>query len=818
MKTKRIITAVMATAFSIEAFTSSLLTSNINVANAVTSSDKASITSEDLYATSAFILNEGYSGIGSAKDLNGDGSIDVFDLVIARQQLAENDVISLTYFKADTYDIHINTEETVTFTVEVESPNTLPEKSLAVYDEDDNLIAYMNDNGEDGDYEADDGIYSAQADISNDICTLKDYYASTDKVKSNTFEISFYRNLTDEEKQTYIDTNNEIFALPYDEAIEYIKNSDDIETYIESVDGNSVLYIFSSGITAIKSKEVNFDVPVKSGQAPLNLKDYSESPQHSFVAFTLFGKSLFKDAQTALEKFEYTAPDEKKDVVVLRPFRNHNKLIDSENDEFTYFEYDDFEVAGNLIEAGLKENINCEAKVYDNEEVNIECWKDILSSNQYKVVLVDSHGDTFDAGFEFDYTSIGKDFTVELKEPINTILTGELFYVDAAYDDEFWEDIKAERVINNNGILQITGKFIDKYASTEGYASSNTPLDGSLWYLGSCYSAYINSENSSSLAYNLQKHGAEAVIGFNNKVSLTYCNKVLLDLVVNRMILNGDTVGDALADTQNEQGSPDPYIKDENTICILSGNKNMKLIEEKATLCGYVLEKDTKKPVFNLEKQDEIVQAYVDIYRNDNSEYPFESVECDENGYYEVYLPRGYQDNGKYCEYRYTVVARNDSSDYYQPDDEDYPAGIKYSVKNIILNANEKTKCNPEMILRYGLLDYNILKNKSDGSGYEDAAFHAQLSIFDHSPKEDDEPFDFIPSQSETNYRVPTFGELTKEYWLQAHESITYSEPIKITITRGKHTKSEPKIIFDYSDDHGTGSNGNNVGGLDWLN
>lgn len=609
MKTKRIITAVMATAFSIEAFTSSLLTSNINVANAVTSSDKASITSEDLYATSAFILNEGYSGIGSAKDLNGDGSINAFDLVIARQQLAENDVISLTYFEADTYDIHINTKEKVTFTVEVESAEPLPEKSLAVYDEDDNLIAYMNDNGENGDYEADDGIYSAQADISNDICTLKDYYASTDKVKSNTFEISFYRNLTDEEKQTYIDTNNEIFALPYDEAIEYIKNSDDIDAYVESVDGDSVMYIFSSGITAMKSKESNFNTAVK-GSAPLNLADYTQDENDSIVT----DKSFVDDARKAIGKSNYVAEDEKnKEVVVLRPFRNKRDEITKglNQKDFTFFEYDDFKIAGDLIEEALKKNdvSSAEADVFDNEEVTIQLWKDILSSDNYKVVLVDSHGSKFDVEIKYQYkkdkdTGEYSQYDIEISEPINTILTGELFYTGDLdiYDDELWEDMYARRIIVSNNILNITGTFIDKYASTEGYASSNTPLDGSLWYLGSCYSAYVDSDSESSLAYNLQKHGAEAVIGFNNPVSLNYCNRVLLDLIVNRMILNGDTVGDAHFQTIWSQGlneAMEEKINDEGdtrtviTKCIISGNKDMQLVCEKGHLYCKVVPDDS---------------------------------------------------------------------------------------------------------------------------------------------------------------------------------------------------------------------------------
>lgn len=580
MKVKRMVTAIMAATFSIEAFTSSLFTGSISAVNAVTSDDKVSITIDDLHATSAFILNEGYSGIGCAKDLNGDGSINAVDLVIVKQQLAENDVVSLTYFEADTYDVLVDTETSVTFTVNVESVQSLLENSLAVYDEDDNFIAYMNDNGEDGDYEADDGIYSVQTDISNDICTLKNYYAATNKVKSNTFEISFYRNLTDEEKQTYIDTNNEIFALPYDKAIEYIKNSDDIDGYVESVDGNSVMYVFSSGITAIKSKENSSDIAVKGGQPPLNLKDYKQKDS-SFISFdesiSSFEKPFFKsftdDVNDALDKSKYTSIDKnKKDVAVLCPFRNDRVVGDEKiSEQVNLFEYDDYEFAGNVIEKALRmgDDSSAIADVYYNENVSIERWKEILRS-EYKVVLVDSHGSKFEAKGIRTFNKDGHYTYKYNREPINTILTGEVFYIDEEYDDDFWKDISAMRIINYNGILSISGKFIDKYAA-------DVPLDDSLWYLGACYSTSIDSGNNCSLVYNLKKRGAEAVIGFDNKVSVGYCNQILMDLIVNRMILNADTVEDALNGAKGVFGD-DIKEDSEPTKCILSGNKDMKLV------------------------------------------------------------------------------------------------------------------------------------------------------------------------------------------------------------------------------------------------
>lgn len=104
----------------------------------------------------------------------------------------------MTDFQADTFDIYINEKKDVIFTCKVNSNISIGEEDVAVYD-DIKFIAYMNDNGINGDTVANDGVYSAKATLSSSEFALVEYYATAFGSNSNIFEINFYRDLTPEE-------------------------------------------------------------------------------------------------------------------------------------------------------------------------------------------------------------------------------------------------------------------------------------------------------------------------------------------------------------------------------------------------------------------------------------------------------------------------------------------------------------------------------------------------------------------------------------------------------------------------------------------
>ena len=88
----------------------------------------------------------------------------------------------LTNFKCDTFDIYIDDERTVLFTVEVTDEDAVDTDKLSVYDEDDDMVVRMHDDGKNGDRTKDDNIYSARTELySDDVCKLTKFQKNVDK-------------------------------------------------------------------------------------------------------------------------------------------------------------------------------------------------------------------------------------------------------------------------------------------------------------------------------------------------------------------------------------------------------------------------------------------------------------------------------------------------------------------------------------------------------------------------------------------------------------------------------------------------------------
>lgn len=95
------------------------------------------------------MLNKDYVGLSNPNDYNNDGVINAFDMVVLKRMMAETEV-SIDEFGVDLFDVHVNETETATFTAAVDSSVELEETAISVYDEDNNFITYLNDNGEMG--------------------------------------------------------------------------------------------------------------------------------------------------------------------------------------------------------------------------------------------------------------------------------------------------------------------------------------------------------------------------------------------------------------------------------------------------------------------------------------------------------------------------------------------------------------------------------------------------------------------------------------------------------------------------------------------
>ena len=63
-----------------------------------------------------------------------------------------------------------------------------------------------------------------------------------------------------------------------------------------------------------------------------------------------------------------------------------------------------------------------------------------------------------------------------------------------------------------------------------------------------------------SIANALINKGAEAVVGFTNIVSTTYCNQTLFETVINSMVLSADNISNDVREAKRIYGDRDPYV------------------------------------------------------------------------------------------------------------------------------------------------------------------------------------------------------------------------------------------------------------------
>lgn len=486
-------------------------------------------------------------------------------------------VTPLVGFQADVFDIYLDTEKLVTFTVNVLEGLNVLKNSLSVYDEDEQFIAYMNDEGQDGDEIAGDGIYTCQKSLSSSEVKLVNYHAGMDGKISNSWEISFYRDITQDEFTSASQLCESVSEMTFEDACTYASgHSDEIQSYEVDNINRTITYRTAYGITGLWMEEPDPD-----------LKGNGE------LAVPSSAGADYDAVRTQMASAEFRSLLSDNDVMVMRPFRGS---------EFTY---DDFQIAGDILASGLGGNLT----VRDDGDVTLDIMK---SLGDYGVVLMDSHG-TLKSG-KTPYMLIGE----ELNE--SKFLWDPVYYVmHAGYS----ADYLSGRILctGHNNRLAVGGKFFDKY-----YSSGS--LDGSFWFLGTCYSMY-----DSSISGVLTAKGAEAVAGFTNVVSVPYCNNTLFEMVLNSMLLSADTAGNGMRCAKDIYGNVDPRAGNGATELVLRGDSGFRMDEitlPEGTLTGKVcMASDRSTPVPG---------AAITVYRN-GEEYL--SSSADASGGYTLMLPAG---------------------------------------------------------------------------------------------------------------------------------------------------------------------------------
>lgn len=473
-----------------------------------------------------------------------------------------NSYFSLTDFKADTFDIYLNEEKSVTFTCKVNSNKSIGEQDIAVYNEDNNFVSYMNDNGINGDTVANDGVYSAQVTLSSSEFALVGYYATAFGSNSNIFEINFYRDLTSEEMSSLDKLHTNISNLSFLEASEYVEQSEEIDTYFIDEVNQIITYTTKYHITGIWEKE----------------KDGSFKGSGELSIPTSDGRD-YEKAKQLIDKYYFSSELKKKNIMVLRPFRN------------TEFLYDDFKYSGELLSSALNSNL----VIADNENVTISSMKTL---NNYGIVLIDSHGTL-----------------VKGKAP--HIVIGEKYQKNQSYS----ADYSSGRIcVTGKKNLTIGSQFIEKYYQ-------NKALKNTFLFLGTCYSGYLNDIPSS-----LSSSGAEIVIGFTDSVSVDYCNNTLFEIITNSMVLSKDTLKNGVQLTKSYYGNYDPN----NPKCeiTMQGNISYKIIDKITDiLYGTVKETETGISLSNVR-----VDAYL---KSESDTQYFDTVYTDDKGNFSMALQSG---------------------------------------------------------------------------------------------------------------------------------------------------------------------------------
>lgn len=460
--------------------------------------------------------------------------------------------VSLHNFAASESDIYLNTEVSVTFTVDVEVSRQT-EKSPSVYDDRGNFIVAMNDDGIGGDACAADGIYSGQTELCASEIQIISYHAEMNGSTSNSAEISFYRDLTQEDFTSFCVLRDKIAPLTFEDACEFVMSCAEIVSYEIDAEEQTIIYRTVYGLSGMY--EVEREDSGTKGRGIYAV------PAAEGVNYTL--------AEENLLSLTVEPGQTEKDVVIVRPFRS------------TEFQYDDFKDCGSFVMHALDSS----ATAFDDDNATLAAMK---SLGGYGVVLIDSHG----TKCINPYILIGE----ELNE--DRFLWDAVYYLQHV---EYSADYCSGRILctTKRNRLAVGGKFFDKYYSDDS-------LSESFWYLGACHSLC-----NDSIASALCKKGAEAIIGFDKPVSVEYCNRLLFEIVANSMILSADNVSDALEEAKSIHGESDPWQI--GTHCLLYGNGQHMLVNSLSGNSGTLIGKVCKAS----DRLTPVPNAQIEIYRND---------------------------------------------------------------------------------------------------------------------------------------------------------------------------------------------------------
>lgn len=398
---------------------------------------------------------------------------------------------------SDEYYIEIGASKDVLFELRVS--DNISNQTIELMG-DNIVIGELNDKGVNGDNVAGDNIYSSVFSLQSDTPKSIEYYVIVDKYKSNSIDITYYKQLTKEDYQLTVSIDNNINEIEST----YIKNSDGS---INEASANDVHERLLNYFDSLKEHGIVIEYTEYFGTFTLEL---SNGLTYEYI-FDLsdedvLGKTNEEDVNVSFS------------VASLEPYANgldgyafDDSAKKISNSNFNYRTYD---------------NIN-------NENVNVEF---MLHLNKYNVVIINTHG-----GFNGESST----FSLGVK----------------GSEEEFYS--YSYLLGKNGGLVQYKDGYYGVSKNFFKKQYEDNTFDNTIIYIGSCSGAddSIVIDNNRGLAETLLDKGANCVFAYKNTVYSGYDNK-MCETIFSSMLETKDnkltTAREALKIAKDKHGDKDP--------------------------------------------------------------------------------------------------------------------------------------------------------------------------------------------------------------------------------------------------------------------
>ncbi len=430
---------------------------------------------------------DGYIFIGWFEDKELTKSFDFTDVigtdkVIYAGWFFNEDNIAFDDFYANTHYVLINTQTEIIFTALLSSEKSITQ-DVYVYDEEDNIVCKLYDDGLGEDEIANDGIFVGKVNISTNQEKQTEYFAKYSYIRSEGFEINYYRIQTEEEIAITIDFDSRVQEVLSSRVItnSFERNKEliieayyDVISFLNQEKANGVIESYFSDVSG-------FDITLTNGSKYYILYSMllSSGDEEEVATFSLRNRSVMETYNNNLDN----------QIVTFDWSRDDNKPIDWILDFNNTF--GDWLSACNLdkVSKNIEETVvgYKTFKNYTRKDFTVSSLKNLSDK---KVVIISSHGNNFSDGY--------------------VLLTGEKVTTESLkkYQEQGLMNVE---LTTSDGYYMVKEKFFENNYKTGDFKNT-------LVYLSTCHSG----DESVGISKILLNKGCSVVLGNTNSISSIY--------------------------------------------------------------------------------------------------------------------------------------------------------------------------------------------------------------------------------------------------------------------------------------------------------